>query len=372
MINTAPNALSLKDISCLLFTLNQSVGNHARQHEPLQLDKIQYYTKADRFYILINDLRQSNANQNACYQTFYFPTEQHNAFNNTAWNTQTQFAINQVCQRRFFHDNDLVEQHPIENSSYHAFALKSEHARQSSWVLINHNRYDSFYVFERLPEQPAFTTRDHQLIALLLPHISLYLHSFQGNTPEVSLVDLYQRILDSSDKGLAVCNQHGQPIVLNQPLSQHLKNSQQLMLQNNNLTLSESLTNKQFQHYIQQSCHPDATELLSLAWFDEQQEVGITVNPLNMTYPHQGHVCLVVFDYQQQLNWAVIAKEYELTEKERVLVKAIYQQQSLQQIAEYQQVSYNTVRSHLQHIFKKMAVHGQAQLMAKLSLFKGL
>lgn len=372
MINPTLNPLSLKDISCLLFTLNQSVNSHAKQVAPLQLDKIQQYTKTDKFYILINYLRSKKTSKQDCFQSFYFPDAAQQFFINYPFNHNTHFAIGQVCQRRLFHANDFSDSQVVVNSSYRALYLSAQHERQSQWVLINHDRYDSFYLFERLASQPPFSQRDHELIALLLPHLSVYLHSFQGNSQPIPLLDLYQRVLDCSDKGLAVCNTHAQPIVVNKQLSQQIKQSSQLSIEQYCLTIQENLLCKQFHAYIKQCCVSEASQPLSLEWFDEQQGVGITINPLNIEHQHHGYVCLVVFDYQQQLNWSIITKEYQLTRKELALVQAIYQQHSLRQIAKNRQVSYNTLRSHLQHIFKKMAVHGQAQVIAKLNLFKGL
>jgi DNA-binding CsgD family transcriptional regulator len=372
MISSQIKQLSLKDISCLLFTLEQSLQAQPNRRASIRLDKIKTYVNGDSFYILINDLRIKSSAGNDCYQAFCFPEHKQRLYLDYPFNLEAKCAIIRVCQRRFYSVGEFSQYKEIINSNYKLFYLSPEHERQSQWVLINNNRYDSYFLFERLESKPAFSQRDNELIALLLPHISLYLHSFQGQKQNVSLVDLYQGILDCSDKGLAVCNKHAHPVVINKTLMQHLQQSSKLSITQNYLRLQENLLCKQFHDYINLCCNPNTKEPLSIEWHDEQQGVGITIRPLNIHYQQHGPVCLVVFDYQQKLNWGVITKEYQLTCKELALVQAIYQQRSLHQIAQNEQVSYHTLRSHLQHVFKKMGVHGQAQVVAKINLFKGL
>lgn len=54
-----------------------------------------------------------------------------------------------------------------------------------------------------------------------------------------------------------------------------------------------------------------------------------------------------------------------LSEKEREVAKAICRGKTNKQIAETLQISINTVKTHIQHIYKKLSVHSRTELLLK-------
>ena len=64
-----------------------------------------------------------------------------------------------------------------------------------------------------------------------------------------------------------------------------------------------------------------------------------------------------------------LPKELQLS-KELQLLKAIYSKKKLNDLTETFCVTYNTLRTHLQAIFRKTLVNSQTELMMKLNMFK--
>jgi len=99
----------------------------------------------------------------------------------------------------------------------------------------------------------------------------------------------------------------------------------------------------------------------------------ITVSPLqnknafnNIDIP----CCVVTINFQHQLDWNSLQKEFVLTPKKLQLLKAIYTKKRLFELTSVFNVSYNTLRTHLQTIFRKTGVNSQTELMVKINLFK--
>ena len=70
------------------------------------------------------------------------------------------------------------------------------------------------------------------------------------------------------------------------------------------------------------------------------------------------------------MNWALVAQEYQLTNKELNLLKALYKNKKLNELPEKFGVTINTLRTHLQSIFHKTQTNSQIELMIRLSMYK--
>ena len=105
----------------------------------------------------------------------------------------------------------------------------------------------------------------------------------------------------------------------------------------------------------------------------QEENLLITVSPLanrNTFNDIDVQCCLVTVNFQNQLNWPKLFKEFLLTPKEQQLLKAVYAKKKLNDLTGVFNVSYNTLRTHLQSIFKKVEVNSQTELMIKINLFK--
>ena len=99
----------------------------------------------------------------------------------------------------------------------------------------------------------------------------------------------------------------------------------------------------------------------------------VTVSPLKpeaMFNDFSVPCALVTVVFQTTIKWLLVRSEMNLTTKELELLQSIYCKKKLNDIAIELNVSYNTLRTHLQNIFKKFRVNSQSELMIKLALFR--
>lgn len=79
---------------------------------------------------------------------------------------------------------------------------------------------------------------------------------------------------------------------------------------------------------------------------------------------------LITINFEQLMNWYLIAHEYQLTSKELVLLKVLYSNKKINELPETFGVTVNTLRTHLQSVFHKTHVNSQTELMIRLGMFK--
>jgi DNA-binding CsgD family transcriptional regulator len=243
-------------------------------------------------------------------------------------------------------------------------------------ILIRDGVYESGYAINRAENETPYSSEDYNLLNLLTPHLSRAVHTFKTLRLYRNYANISKSIIDQADKAIVVCSSNAQVILSNEFANEKLKTSSLLAFNNGKLTVTNSVYNNQLHYYIKQCTS------LSYSGIGTQEsivleEVGeesilITVSPIrhkNDFNDIDTPCCLVSVTFQQALNWSLVAKEFELTNKEQQLIKAIYSKKKLNELAQPFGVTYNTLRTHLQTIFRKMDINSQTELLIKLNMF---
>ena len=79
---------------------------------------------------------------------------------------------------------------------------------------------------------------------------------------------------------------------------------------------------------------------------------------------------MITFTCQPDIAWLLVEREFELTPKELELIKGLYRNEKLKDIAEGRKVSYYTLRAQLSAIFKKLNIKSQTEVIHLLNIFR--
>jgi len=274
---------------------------------------------------------------------------------------------------------DYIDLAQLKSSQYYQdlfVPMKSYHCLAG--ILIRDGEYDSAYAINRGEDDKPYSPQDFNLFKLLTPHMSRAANTFKILKLYKNYGNISKSILDQSDKAIVVCDENAKIILSNSFANSKVEKVEQVSFLDNKLRLSNAVYNRQLSQYIKHCAslsfnQINSQETIIIDDFVDAENILITVSPLNNRNEMNDidiPCCMVTISFQQILNWSLVAREFRLTDKELQLLKAIYSMKKLNDLTESFGVTYNTLRTHLQAIFKKTLVNSQTELMMKLNMFK--
>ena len=276
---------------------------------------------------------------------------------------------------------NLTDHVKIEHFSQTAFyqeiyvPLKVKYSIAS--VVARDAEYESAFAINRGEGDPGYDERVLGFMRLITPHVVRAIHIYKELTLYKHYASISKSVLDQSDKAIIVCDQNGRIISTNAFADEYLIPGQPIYIERKQLCLAEPVNQQRLHSYIAQCSRLYYNEIGAqqtiLLEANNHLHALITVSPLKQgNHINDFYVlcALVTVKFQQAMNWPLVVNEMKLTSRELSLLKAIYAKRKLNELADTWGISYNTLRTHLQNIFKKFQVNSQTELMVKLSLFK--
>ena len=244
-------------------------------------------------------------------------------------------------------------------------------------ILVRDGKHDSIFAINRSLDDPNYDQQDYNLIQLITPHLMRSIQTFLALKLYKDYANIVKSILDQTDKGIIVCDQAGNILLSNTFVDDNLASCAALDLTSGKIMLVDRSENRRFKSYIKQCSVLEFTGIgvqeSIIIDTPEQEMIVISVSPLkhkkNSSEFDQA-CCIVTITLQQTLNWNVFSKEYRLTKRESQLVQAIYTKKKLKDLTTVLNISYNTLKTHLQSVFRKVEVNSQTELMIKINMFK--
>jgi DNA-binding CsgD family transcriptional regulator len=188
-----------------------------------------------------------------------------------------------------------------------------------------------------------------------------------------ALTSLGRLVLDRLDRGIILIDDKGGVLDANLPALRVLNGGDGIALRNGRLTFSDAAFDQRFVRLIAQQRSGAAFAPRSIAARFRRpsaQSYLVVVSPVP---PHtdERNVVLVAFIYapneRREISAEVLKELYGLTRAQAEVARRLFTGRSVEQTAEALQLSLNTVRTHLKHIFTKSEVQSQAELMHLLA-----
>lgn len=277
--------------------------------------------------------------------------------------------------------NDYFNIEDYENDDYYQSVCVPLRAH---YVLANMLEKDgeneSVVILNRSKDQEPYSQQDINLVNLVSPHLTQALFIYKELKLYKNYANISKSILDQQDKAVMVCDEHSRIVLSNDYANARLADSTIIKSEDNKLILKEHVYQKHLDKCISQCAQLSYKEIctqeslvIEVDENDKLMNILITVSPLksnNAFVDIDVPCCMVTISFQQQLNWQLVQREYSLTPRELELLKAIYAKKKLTELTVLLGAKYNTLRVHLQNIFKKLDVSSQTELMIKINLFR--
>lgn len=341
------------------------------------LDKIMDYTGSNKAFFFLQELTSDIPLILEITSNFAIPQQalldyQSNPIDDPCWQTTRL-----LTEGESHYCNEFIDINEQKKSDYFQkifVPTKTFHVLVG--ILCRDNNFESVYAVNRSESDKPYGIEEKNLFQLITPHFSRAMHIFKELRLYKNYSNISKSILDQQDKAILVCDAQGNVVIHNDCAKQQLVQPSIITLTNNHIQIADSLYQQRLNFFIEQ-CATLAYKDIGLqeTLVIEQasgESVLVKVSPLinqNTFNDIDVPCCLVTINHQQQVNWHNVEREFELTPKELQLIKAIYQKQKLNDLITEFGVSYNTLRTHLQSIFKKARVNSQTELLIKLTMF---
>jgi len=252
--------------------------------------------------------------------------------------------------------------------------LKSHYVM--SGCLIRDGVYESIYAINRGADDQPYTEIDYRFIKIITPHFSRALQIYRNLALYKNETSLAQNILDKTNRILVVCDEKGHVTMLNGVAEKAIEQYDEFTIDNGKFRLTNSALNYRFQQLFAECLLPSSGNLTHKTMFlttAGRESILLSMSALepdNLLLGTNKNGCLINISNSAMVSWNMLQSEFRLTNKELVLVKALYMKKKLRTLAIEQGISHNTLATHLKSIYKKMGVHSQSELVVTLGLFR--
>lgn len=196
---------------------------------------------------------------------------------------------------------------------------------------------------------------------------------FDANSPtfELNDADFTHALLDKIELPFVVLQHDAAVLLNNKAFTLLTEEIDELSVENGTLLLSDAFAYAQLIDAIQSCCDCAQHTLSRTIRLESGRQLAMLIEVNTLAHKSNSQTaCIVTFKSIASMNWALIEEEYQLTQKELVLLKSLYAGHRLTELTEPLNSSYSTLRTHLQNMFRKFHVSSQSELFIKLSLFK--
>lgn len=364
--------IRVEKISDLLHTLYSSVTSGDWSQFLKQVLDI---TQSNKAFISLKNIRtDSPLFLNAAFN-FDYPPEAVIAYQQRHLEDPLYHVVKYLPEGEIIEPSKILDINSYIDSDFYRHILgplKSHHAM--GLVVLRDDTYDASFVINRGPTDNAYTDNEYAFLAMLRPHVQHAMRLFTLFR-DISLQhDMLKVVLDQNDKALMVLQTNASIMLSNKHADYLLATHSLWQRQGNSFLLANRIYQKRMLALLEQCTNNTVQQQdkLYLQISAENSQFCLAFAPLRwLSLPQNSdNLCLVTISYQQRVSWEGIKKEFELTNRELQLVQALFQNQKLKNLANTYQISYHTLRRHLQAVFTKCQVNSQSELILLISRFR--
>jgi DNA-binding CsgD family transcriptional regulator len=229
--------------------------------------------------------------------------------------------------------------------------------------------------FSRGRSEPAFATRDRQLLGRLAPHLRRALQIYARLQRTTSERDVYAGAVDGLSVATIILDEQARLLNSNAMASALLEEADGLSLRGRRLQIAARETNQALQQAVtsiiqaQQRGEPGVVRALRIRRSPGRSDLGLVVRPVPASGRGEGQAspCVAVFisdpDLQESASRQTLGELFGLTPAEANLAILLARGLSLAEASGAQNISLHTARAQLKAIFAKTGVSRQAELV---------
>lgn len=352
---------SVEDISRLIpvmQTIEQKIGARSSHHISYQnCDQALLSILASKPYF-----EQTNLDYNNYFHEidpnwdFYISAQQ------GEWRTDCQLHSKEFTTHSEFY-NDFIYKHGFE----HTLVSKINTSCDNSELLVFlQPRGAEFFATERL-----------QLLQRLTPHL-MQSAKLRQQLHNLNQQNLYQSdIIEHFPYGALWVNEQGKIISANAVAQQQLAEGDGILVKDGKITATDSYDITHLNHAIFRATHASMRQGQWLALQRKKQATKLLLSiiptaaaaaPINT--PDSFIALVIIYDASRASmpTNQLLKQLFQLTPRESDLAAAMLNNLTIEEYAQQQQVSHNTVKTHLANLLQKTGTKRQSELMRKLLL----
>ena len=265
----------------------------------------------------------------------------------------------------------------MKQQGYHeSILLPIDSGRVLVGALKCNDAFSVLFVFNRDYNGSAYTSCDINLLSMLTPHYKRALHLYSELKLYKEYASINKSIVEQTNKALLICDERANILISNSLTEEVFIQIPEISERHGKLAFADAKTNSAFLQLIfdhTETSFGDVEGQRTLIFpSSSNQEVLIEFSLINVESDFNTlskMFWLVSIKLQKIMPWKTIQKEYGLTNREVQILEKLLLNYTLSQIASDLDIAYQTVRNHMQNIYRKSAVNSQTQLMQKLSFF---
>ena len=229
--------------------------------------------------------------------------------------------------------------------------------------------------FSRRREEPPFSTRDRELLALITPHLRLAIEIYARLNHMTSERDIYAGAVDQLSVATIILDEKGRLLNTNALASALLKEADGLCLSGKHLRIENRSTDRELQSGLasviraQQAGETSVVKALRVPRPGGRSALGLVVRPVPVSEWAEGQAgpCAAVFisdpEQRDSASQQTLGQLFGLTPAEANVAILLARGLSLAEVSQVQNISPHTARAQLKSIFAKTGVSRQAELV---------
>ncbi|MEE1673730.1 LuxR C-terminal-related transcriptional regulator [Agarivorans aestuarii] len=246
-------------------------------------------------------------------------------------------------------------------------------------IVVRDGEHDGYVALNRGPKDSPYQDQDVALLKQITPHLKRAAYIYAQLKQSKNHVNILNSISENTANGILICDNTGRILSLNQSARELLIRSHYFCEDDRKLIITIPYLNSKMGELINASCAENYNTrhlhgALLLEGIEATEDIYLTASPLKDKYIYsftEKECCLVTLTPEHILNWESLKEEFSLTKRELELLKLIYRKKCLSALSESMKIKINTVRTHIQNIYRKLGVKTQMDLMIKLGQFRG-
>ena len=229
--------------------------------------------------------------------------------------------------------------------------------------------------FSRRREEPPFSARDREVLALITPHLHLAIEIYARLNQMTSERDIYAGAVDQLSVATIILDEKGRLLNTNALASALLKEGDGLSLRGKHLRIESRSTDRELQSALssviraQQAGETSVVKALRVHRPGGRSPLGLVVRPVPVSEWTEGQTgpCAAVFvsdpEQHDSASQQTLGELFGLTPAEANVAILLARGLSLAEVSQVQNISPHTARAQLKSIFAKTGVSRQAELV---------
>lgn len=277
-----------------------------------------------------------------------------------------------MAEGEYLRGSDVVSQNVLHNSGLYSLFERGGCEYMLAAIPIRTQQLNSFVVLNRNKHCTDYSDDDIALMQQLVPHFNRAFYLYHKLLRQQQQLSLYQTILTHTPYSLIAVDAQMRILATSQKAANKLVQQNILHEINGMLSCKLAAHTTALRNFVDSTLSwlsansPEPSAIRLCSDDDVVMLRGYPIDGVTAGNDFSTTCCVLELITDKLPCWSLFSEKYKLSAKELRTVQGLYEGGSLQDIAEQHNLSFNTVKSQLLSVYRKMGIKNQRQLMIEL------